>query len=314
MKVAFLGNFRVPYTSENDYLWTMRERLGLEVVPLQETEASGEQVLETATGCDCLFWVHTHGWNTPGLAMDAVLAELRAKGVPSFAYHLDLYMGIGRWRQYQGHPYMNGLGHFFTVDKLMADWLNANTQTKGHFVRAGVVERDCYLEERENTRDVVFVGSYRYHHEWQYRPRLINWLRHTYGARFEHWGPQGQGLVRGSDLNRLYAETKVVVGDTLCPQFRYPYYTSDRAYEVLGRGGFLIHPRITGMDEELTDAHLAHYTFNDWAGLKRTIDHYLAADDEREAIRRAGHEKVKADCTYTNRLAQIFEILEASRG
>ncbi len=308
MKIAFLGNFRAPYCSENDYLWTMRERLGLEVVPLQETEATGEQVLAEAVACGALFWVHTHGWDTPGLPMAQVLTILRERGVPSFAYHLDLYMGIGRWREYQGHDYM-GLDHFFTVDKLMAEWLDANTKTTGHFLRAGVVERDCRLEDRALTHDVVFVGSYRYHREWPYRRRLIDFLRQTYRGRFEHWGPQGLGLVRGDELNELYASTRVVVGDSLCMGFKYPYYTSDRAYEVLGRGGFLVHPRITGMDEELTDAHLAYYTFNDWAGLKRTIDHYLTHDEEREAIRRVGHEKVRADCTYTNRLREIMGTL-----
>lgn len=310
MKVAFLGNFRACFCSENDYLWTMRERLGFEVVPLQETEATGEIVQETAASCDVFFWVHTHGWNTPGRPMRDVLADLRARGVPSFAYHLDLYMGIGRWREYQNHDYMQ-VDHFFTVDKLMAGWLNENTTTRGYFVRPGVVERDCRLEAREKTHDVIFVGSYRYHAEWPYRRRLIDYLRSTYGSRFEHWGPQGLGLVRGDALNELYASTKVVVGDTLCMGFKYPHYTSDRAYEVLGRGGFLVHPSIAGMDEELTDDHLAYYRFDDWVGLEQTIDHYLTHDEEREAIRRAGHAKVAADCTYTNRLTQIFGTLEA---
>lgn len=311
MKVAFLGNFRAPYCSENDYLWTMRERLGFEVVTLQETEASADEVLAVASECDVYFWVHTHGWATPGRPMRDVLAELRIRGIPSFAYHLDLYMGIGRWREYQSHDYLL-VDHFFTVDKLMADWLNEHTGTRGHFVRAGVVERDCRLEELEKTHEVIFVGSYRYHREWPYRPRLIDFLKRTYGARFEHWGPQGRGLVRGEALNELYASTKVVVGDTLCPRFRYPYYTSDRPYETLGRGGFLVHPWIEGMGEELRDReHLAYYDFNDWAGLKKTIDWFIEHEDVRETIRRAGHEKVKADCTYTDRLRKIFEILAA---
>lgn len=315
MKVCLLGNFRAPYCSENDYLWTMRERLGLEVAALQETEATGDAVLEVAGSADVFFWVHTHGWQTPGRPMAEVLSALRERGVPSFAYHLDLYMGIGRWREYQQHEYMKLVDHFFSVDKLMADWLNANTKTRGHFVRAGVVERDCYLQDRPKTHDVIFVGSYRYHREWPYRRQLIDFLKRTYGERFEHWGPHGKGLVRGADLNELYASTKVVVGDTLCMGFKYPYYTSDRAYEVLGRGGFLVHPRIVGMEEELAGGeHLAYYQFSDWPGLKRTIDHYLSADDERETIRRAGHEKVAADCTYTNRLRQIFETLGLSCG
>lgn len=310
MKVAFLGNFRVPYTSENDYLWTMRERLGFDVVTLQEGEATADIVEAAATFADVFFWVHTHGWETPG--MGAVLDRLDARGVMTAGYHLDLYMGLQRWQGYADHDYFR-VRHFFTVDKLMADWLGANTPTRGYFLRPGVVERDCYREPVDITRDVVFVGCKHYHPEWPYRGQLVDWLAQTYGERFEHWGPQGKGLVRGAELNRLYASTKIVVGDTLCPGFDYPYYQSDRAYETLGRGGFLVHPRIEGM--ELEDGnHLALYDYQDFAGLKATIDHYLVADDERETIRARGHNKVKAQCTYTDRLRSLFDALEAARG
>lgn len=306
MKVCFLGNFRVPHTSENDYLWTMRERLGFEVAVLQESEATSAEVLDEALGADALLWVHTHGWETPG--MRDVLATLKTAGIPTLAYHLDLYMGLDRWQTYEHHDYLR-VEHFFTVDKLMADWLSANTNTEGHFIRPGVVERDCRLEDHELTHDVVFVGSYRYHHEWPYRPRLIDWLRETYPA-FELWGPHGKGRVRGEELCDLYASTKITIGDTLCPGFDYPYYTSDRAYEVLGRGGFLIHPRIKGMEEELEDGkHLAYYDYGDFTGLRETIDHYLAHDSQRERIRAQGHAEVKENYTYTNRLEEIFGVI-----
>ncbi|MDZ4181149.1 MAG: glycosyltransferase [Coriobacteriia bacterium] len=310
MRLCLLGNFRAPHSSENDYLWTLRH-LGVEVVPLQEAEATSADVLAASMGSDALMWVHTHGRETPG--MGDVLDKLRSEGIPTFAYHLDLYMGLGRWRDYAAHDFFK-VAHFFTVDKLMADWLNANTPTQGHFLRAGVVERDCGISDIPRTRDVVFVGSYRYHPEWPYRRQLVDWLQSTYRARFELWGPHGRGQVRGEELNRLYAESKVVIGDTLCPGFDYPYYTSDRAYEVLGRGGFLIHPRITGMDEELEDGHLAYYDYGDFDGLKALIDHHLTHDSEREAIRVAGNRKVREDCTYTDRLRTILDTLELPYG
>jgi len=311
MRVCFLGNFRVPHTSENDYLWTMREKLGFDVVPLQETAVSGEMIERAASKADVFMWVHTHGWNTPGRSMCDVLKNLKKKGITTFAYHLDLYMGLIRWREYSQHDYFK-VDHFFTVDKLMADWLNDNTETNGHFIRPGVIERDCRINDSRITRDIVFVGSYRYHPEWPYRKALINWLRKTYGDRFELWGPQGAGPVRGAALNALYAETKIVIGDTLCVGFDYPYYTSDRAYEVLGRGGFLIHPRIKGMAEELQGGQdLVYYTYNDVAELNMLIDYYLTHDSEREAIRQHGHTKVISNYTYTHRLREIFKILNS---
>jgi hypothetical protein len=98
---------------------------------------------------------------------------LREVGVPSISYHLDLYMGLRRWTQYKSDPFLMNLDHFFTVDRLMADWLNSNTAVRGHYVPAGVFGPETYLGESGHPygNDVVFVGQRNYHPEWPYRPR-----------------------------------------------------------------------------------------------------------------------------------------------
>ena len=96
----------------------------------------------------------------------------------------------------------------------------------------------------------------------------------------------------------------------MCIGFDYPYYWSDRVYETLGRGGFIIHPRIKGMEDDFEDKkHLVFYEFGDFEQLKREIDFYLEADDLREEIRRQGHEHVKKNHTYLNRWTTILESL-----
>jgi hypothetical protein len=158
--------------------------------------------------------------------------------------------------------------------------------------------------------DVIFVGSKKYHTEWAYRPKLINWLEGTYKDRFEHYGNGGVKSVRGQELNDLYASTKVVVGDTLCINYDYPDYWSDRIYETLGRGGFLIHPYIPGIEKEFTDKeHVVFYEYNNFDQLKELIDYYLEHDDEREKIRLAGHQLVKNNYTYKHRWKSILETL-----
>jgi hypothetical protein len=155
----------------------------------------------------------------------------------------------------------------------------------------------------------VFVGSKRYHSEWPYRPQLIDWLAESYGPRFTHVGGDGAtGTIRGDDLNRLYANSKIAVGDTLCLNFVYPNYFSDRIFECLGRGGFLIHPWILGIDDLFEDGK---YPYGDWEALQFLIDYYLddANAAERERIRRAGHEHVKANHTYRHRWAQILDTI-----
>lgn len=319
MKIAFLGNFGVDYSSESHHKRTLQS-LGLQVFPLQEGKATAEQIEFIAGASDILIWVHTHGWTTPtenDTSMVDVLKRLKARNITTLTYHLDLWLGLQRQKDLEQDEFYKHIGHFFTVDKLMADWFNDNTEVKGHYLHAGVFEPECYMDENliagENrqrifNKDVIFVGSRGYHPEWQWRPQLIDWLKETYGERFNHFGGDGLGVVRGAALNQLYGDTKVVVGDSLCLNFDYPHYWSDRVYETLGRGGFMIHPYIKGMEEDFEDGkHLVFYKFGDFDDLKAKIDYYLEHDDEREAIRLAGHEHVKANHTYRQRWSAIIE-------
>jgi hypothetical protein len=192
----------------------------------------------------------------------------------------------------------------------MADWFNSNTSVKGHYLPAGVYDKECTYTPAIPTEEVIFVGSKTYHPEWPYRPKLINFLSQVYGKRFNLYGREGVKMVRGQELNNLYASTKVVVGDTLCPDFAYPDYWSDRIYETIGRGGFLIHPYIPGLEKEFEDKkHVVFYEYNNLDQLKQLIDYYLEHDEEREQIRRAGHELVKNSYTYKNRWQTILKEL-----
>ena len=276
MKIVFLGNFSVPYCSEVHYQKTF-DKLGIEVVAVQEPKVNGLEIIKLLEdGADMFFWVHTHGWLTSNI--DKVLEYCKEHRIPSVGYHLDLWMGIERQKDLESDPYW-GIDYFFCTDKLMVDHLNRrDDMPKAFYLPAGVFEDECYLGERrkEYEHDVIFVGSKGYHHEWPYRPKLINWLQDTYGDRFAHYGGDGKGVVRGKDLNDLYASAKVVVGDTLCKDFCYPFYSSDRYWESIGRGAFLIYPYIRGLQNYFTDKkELVYYTFNNFLQLKSLIDYYI---------------------------------------
>jgi hypothetical protein len=90
------------------------------------------------------------------------------------------------------------------------------------------------------------------------------------------------------------------------------YFTgnSDRPYETIGRGGFLIMPRIHGLDEELRDGeHLRYYEFGDFEGLRSLIDEYLENQPEARRIAAAGQQFVRDNCSYTERLQQALGVV-----
>ncbi len=309
-KIVFLGNFRVDYSSETHHANTL-ESLGHKIIRMQESEAKSEEILKNAIDSDLFIWIHTHGWRTPGkYEMGQVLRTLADYKIPTMTYHLDLWFGLQRQKDLNNHPVYKHIGHFFTVDRKMAEWFNQKTNVKGHYVPAGVYDKECIFKEVQLNNDVVFVGSKKYHPEWQYRPKLIDWLEDTYKDKFSHYGNGGLPSIRGLKLNKLYWSTKIVVGDTLCINFKYPDYWSDRVYETMGRGGFIIHPYISGMETEFEDKkHLVFYEYGNFNQLKQLIDYYLEHEEERETIRKAGHELVKSKYTYKNRWQQILKEL-----
>lgn len=85
-------------------------------------------------------------------------------------------------------------------------------------------------------------------------------------------------------------------------------YLNERVPLIMGAGGFLLCDRVPGIDEMLVEGKdLAYY--DDVADLRETVKYYLAHEDERKAIARAG--KAKALRLFNNELL-ARRILEAA--
>lgn len=311
MKIGFIGNFAAEFSTENYHLKTFMQ-LGHNVIKFQESDTSVQEI--KSHGFDMLYWTHTHGWR---IGQDREVAEMldyyKRIGIPTVGYHLDLWLGLERERDLKLDPYW-GIQYFFTCDKLMADWLNNYTRTIGTYLPAGVYGGECYQGTPNHSyypHEVIFTGSKGYHKEYPFRGEMIDFLHHNYKERFAHYGGGGLQSIRGPELNNLYASSKIVVGDTLCKNFDYPYYFSDRLFEVCGRGGFMIFPDIKGVKEMYPD--IPTYKPGDLNDLKEKIDYYLANDTEREEIRESIFSTTIERHTYRHRLDYILETLWPSR-
>lgn len=322
--VAYIGNFTAPWCTEVHLAREMRT-LGHHVQQLQEPHP-GEDKQRFLRYVEqwCLenrpaVLMFTRTWGLPEEAT-ALWRRLEQAGIVTCSYHLDLYVGLQReagilddpfWRtQYvftpDGDPYSQ---QFFQQQGINHHWLSpavvSDEAVHGNF-------RSDY------DYDVVFVGSYGYHDEWPWRPKLIDFLAAQYGRRFKRFGGDvAPGPVRGQDLNDLYASARVVVGDSLHLPGHINYWT-DRYFETIGRGGFLIAPKIEGLDHFLTPGeHYIPYehpngTFTDDQALdmiRRKVDYALDNPDRRHAVKNAGREHVAANHTYRHRLAQAFDIM-----
>lgn len=305
LRIGFIGNFRPAFSTENDRKWSF-EKLGHEVITFQENETS-EQEIRYMLGnhvIDLLIYSHTHGWEIPNLI--SVFEDAKKEGIPTVSVHLDRWAGLERVRDVGKEATWKTEFMFMADFSPEAQQLYKAVGAKAYYLKPGVVERDCYMAQPNTVtfpHEIVFVGSKGYHPEYPFRPKLIEFLQQTYGSRFGHYGNDGYGTVRGESLNILYASAKIAVGDT-CFGGR-PNYVSDRYYETRGRGGFLLHPRVEGVD----DKGVRHYITQDLESLKQEIDYLLERPEEIEKSRKIGFEWVKANETYTNRAQEMLEVI-----
>lgn len=309
MRIVFIGNFSQRHCSEVHWAATF-EDLGHSVTRVQENEIRPGTLVELVRGHDLFFWVRT--W--PGFVTHQDLKAIRALGIPSVNYHLDLFIGLQREEGLDTDPrwrcdfVMTPDGDPASADIFKAKGINH------FFIRPGVFKPEAIFGKPRPSliQDVVFVGGgaeYGHNTEWPYRRQLVTWLQETYGPRYTKYG-HPQPTMRNEDLNDLYASAKIVVGDSLCLGFTKPKYWSDRVYETIGRGGFLIMPYIKGLEEEFTDGEtIVFYEFGNLDQLKEKIDYYFTHYDERERIRKAGQEFVRENATYHNRLTQALDII-----
>lgn len=328
MRIVYLGNYRHPHCTEV-HLARELERLGHDVVRVQEppggvsslqwsgfkAELQHRVYAASDKMADLFLWTRT--WGLPPEAT-AFWAELESAGVVTASYHLDLYLGLERESRMASDPFWT-TQHVFTPDgdpgsaeRFQALGINH------HFSPPAVVSDECQpgTFRPEFAHDVVFVGSAgtRYHPEYPFRRELLAWLYQEFGDRFRHYG-LGGGIehIRDGDLNDLYASSKVVIGDSLSLPGR-TRYVSDRPFETLGRGGFLLMPWTTStefMEKELgfTDSHLRWYYPNDPSHLRTVINHYLEAPVERALIAETGQRFVRTNHTYKHRLKAAIEVM-----
>jgi hypothetical protein len=322
MRLAYIGNFDPPHSTENDIRQTLVD-MHVEVDTVQEQFPSGWRQIAVDPGrYDAVLWTSTKSLaeQIPRSLQLETLYLCRRVGVPTIGIHLDRWWGLQRWRTVLEAPFFRS-EWVFTADGAHQDEFSA--AGVNHFWSPpAIAPRNVMIGEPDPKYacDVAFVGSWQggYHEEWQHRYQLVEWLRKTYKSRVRFFPAKGEPAIRGKNLANLYASAKVVVGDScLVPTVSghaMHHYCSDRVFETLGRGGLLIHPFVTGVIESgfsttgllSDDIHLGAWNLGHWDGLRTVIDRFLDDDFDNLEHRRTGYSEVARFHTYANRLEKIF--------
>lgn len=300
--VGYIGNFGPAHSTEN-HVAASFESHGAKVLRLQEDDERTWELLPHLR-CDLVVWTRT--WARPTGSVDR-------SDAPLVGYHLDRWWGLDREAQITAHP----REAFFDVDLLVTADGGHPLQWEAEGIRHewlppavwGVEASVPGRRSGQYVSPIAFVGSWeRYHAEWPWRMELVRWLRVNYNRRVSFWPRPGRRSIRGAELANLYASVQVVVGDS-CLAGGATRYWSDRIPETLGRGGYLIHPHVEGLEEHFTPGvHLDTFTAGDLDELRHVIDRALADDERCRTIAAAGREHVLAHHTYERRVVQLVEL------
>lgn len=237
-----------------------------------------------------------------------LIKGLKERKIPSVSWTFDLYFDYVREKYVPHYAFMKA-DHVFTTDG-GHDVKFTTLGINHHLLRQGIYEPEAIMYPRpeEYKHDIIFVGSHNPNHP--YRQALMKFLEDNYGDKFKWYGKDDTNDVRSLKLNELFAQSKIVIGDSV-PS---PKYWSNRIYESLGRGAFLISPEIEGLEKEFEYyKHFIPYTYYDFPSLKKKIDYYLTHDEEREKIRQAGFEFTKANYTYKKRCEKLLQVITGTK-
>ncbi len=312
MTIAYIGNFEPEHSTENHVRRALTNN-GQDVEPFQEHKVEEwERLNKKMHHYDFVLWTRTI-WNPPISyeRMRGMQERAQSHGIPTVSYHLDRWWGLNREQEVQESPFFKNT-LVITADG-GHDLEFRRNGTNHLWMPPGVSRDECMREPAvrpEYKHDVVFCGSsMSYHKEWSYRLQLVRWLESAYGSRLGVY-PKDKPALRGQDLVDLYGNAKVMVGDS-CLNGGVTHYWSDRIPETLGRGGFLIHPNVEGLQDHFEPGvHLVTYDLGDYERLKHLIDYYVEHDDERWEIAQAGRDHVLRNHTYEARMERVCKIVE----
>lgn len=292
----FIGKFTKLHDEE--YIARSFEQLGFDVIRVeQSTQQTVIHRHIITRKPDILLFTK---WEYLGIIHDA-MSRGKSWGMKSVCWLFDLYWGYEREFRIKKSSYFKADYVMTTDGGNDSKWKEAGINHRT--VRQGIYDKECVLYPVKDPEGIVFVGSE--NPCYPERTEVMIKLRDDYPS-FKWLGRIDTNAIRGTDLNRLYARTKIVVGDSVYS----PYYWSNRVVETLGRGGFLIHRDVPGLKEEYP--HLVTYdgTYND---LKSKIDYYLYHEDERLELVRKNFEFVKKNYTMDKKCNELLEYVKTNK-
>jgi len=293
-KILIIGKFIKMHDEE--YIAEAFENIGCDVIRIEQStdpQLIHRKILQNKP--DILLFTK---YVLPKEVLNAV-ERGREWGMKAVCWLFDLYWGYHR--EYRIKENYFRADFVFTTDGGHdKEWKEAGINHK--CVRQGIRTKECFLAEGI-PQGVIFIGSD--NPTYPYRQKMLGELIRDFNLKW--YGRDDTDSIRGTNLNKLFAHVKIVVGDSVYS----PYYWSNRVVETLGRGGFLIHPEVEGIKEEYP--YLITYEKDNIQDLKDKIKYYLDNEKERRELIEINWRYVLANFTIETKCQEILAHIQLKK-
>jgi len=215
--------------------------------------------------------------------------------IPTACYLIDVHLGT--WR-YQAARFFDAV---FIAQK---DYLERFRRAVGHdqvywlpLAAAPDVHRDHSLPR---IYDVGFVGNIALAHRKTARARRLKLIAQRFRTNdfYRTYMPE--------EVGRVYSQSRIVFNCSIASD------VTMRIFEGSACGAMILTDAIANGLDELFEIGREIVVYQDDADLLEKIAYYLAHEEERETIARAGQKRTLKEHTYAYRVMKMVEIVNSS--
>ena len=204
--------------------------------------------------------------------------------------------------------------HFFSFDPGVVSELQKLGCQNAHYLPfCADIEKDATYPVKNYKYNISFIGSYE-PMRYQEREKILSQVKdlglHIWGNKAwrntslrEHY----HSYATKEEMRQIHRDSKIVLGMHVFGIGGTG--VNVRPFDVTGSGGFLLNHAERKDIFNLFEDGKEFISFGGTDDIREKVKYYLAHDEEREQIAKAGFEKTKKEHTYLDRIAEVLGVI-----
>lgn len=208
--------------------------------------------------------------------------------IPTACYLIDVH--LGRWRD-QAASFFDGV--FIAQKDYAARFRQAVGHDQVYWLPLAAAPDVHFQWDLPRIYDVGFVGNIALAHQGTPRARRLKAIAARYRTN-DFYRP-----YTPAEVGQVYSQSRIVFNTSIAGD------VTMRVFEGTACGALVLTDAVANGLDELFVPGREIVTYGDDADLLGKIDYYLAHEDERALIARAGQQRTLTEHTYEHRVRQI---------